>query len=71
MTVYDALDNTTSWLEQNPAATKAEIESKRKEVHTLCNPIVLKYHESSNCQNHTDCSNGLSHGSGPQMEPVD
>jgi len=71
MTVYDALDNATSWLEQNPTATKAEIESKRKEVHTLCNPIVLKYHESSNCQNHTDCSDGSGHGSGPKVEPVD
>merc|ERR1712048_1519746 len=73
MTVYDSLDSANHWIEQNPTASKAEIESKRKEMTSICNPIVLKYHEGSSCHSHqsNDCKDAEGHGSGPKVEPVD
>merc|ERR1712014_130677 len=72
-TVYDVLDKTTHWLEQNPNASKDEIESQRKEMTTVCTPIVLKYRQgASDSQHHqNDYKNDDGHGSGPKVEPVD
>merc|ERR1712048_935498 len=72
-TVYDVLDKTTHWLEQNPNASKDEIESQRKEMTTVCTPIVLKYRQgaSDSQHHHNDYKDEDGHGSGPKVEPVD
>jgi len=43
-TVEDAL----VWLEDNPAADKADYDSKQKEVESVANPILKKAYESAN-----------------------
>merc|ERR1739841_327152 len=41
-----AIDDALVWLEDNPAAEKAECDEKQKEVERLANPILKKAYES-------------------------
>ena len=42
-----AIDEALVWLEDNPAAEKAECDEKQKEVERLANPILKKAYESA------------------------
>ena len=42
-----SIDDALVWLEDNPAAEKAECDDKQKEVERLANPILKKAYESA------------------------
>ena len=43
-----SIDDALVWLEDNPAAEKAECDEKQKEVEQVANPILKKAYESAN-----------------------
>lgn len=43
-----AIEDALVWLEDNPAAEKAECDKKQKEVEGLANPILKRAYESAN-----------------------
>jgi len=43
-----AVEDALVWLEDNPAADKADYDSKQKEVESVANPILKKAYESAN-----------------------
>eukprot|EP00551_Chaetoceros_affinis_P011038 CAMPEP_0203663032 /NCGR_PEP_ID=MMETSP0090-20130426/785_1 /ASSEMBLY_ACC=CAM_ASM_001088 /TAXON_ID=426623 /ORGANISM="Chaetoceros affinis, Strain CCMP159" /LENGTH=747 /DNA_ID=CAMNT_0050525895 /DNA_START=86 /DNA_END=2329 /DNA_ORIENTATION=- len=44
----NAVEDALVWLEDNPAADKADYDSKQKEVESVANPILKKAYESAN-----------------------
>lgn len=43
-----AVEDALTWLEDNPAADKDELDAKQKEVEQLANPILKRAYESAN-----------------------
>jgi len=45
--IQKAVDDATSWLDQNQLADVEEFEHKQKELEGICNPIITKMYQQS------------------------
>uniref|UniRef100_A0A1I7SZ63 Uncharacterized protein n=1 Tax=Caenorhabditis tropicalis TaxID=1561998 RepID=A0A1I7SZ63_9PELO len=71
--------HTLRWLDSNTLAEKDEIESKDKELKSICQSILTKMHQSEQQQQQSSgCGNARSSGfnsnnypQGPTVEEVD
>ncbi|EFO86813.1 hypothetical protein CRE_04666 [Caenorhabditis remanei] len=75
--VTEAVEETLRWLDSNSLAEKDEIESKDKELKSICQSVLSKMHQSAN-QQPSGCGNPGSAGfnssnypQGPTVEEVD
>ncbi len=70
------VDQTIKWLETNSSAKIAELEEKKKELESICNPIMMKFYQSggsgggSMSDEDANTSNSNSN-SGPSVQDVD
>uniref|UniRef100_A0A1I7TEY6 Heat shock protein 70 n=1 Tax=Caenorhabditis tropicalis TaxID=1561998 RepID=A0A1I7TEY6_9PELO len=75
----EAVEDTLRWLDSNTLAEKDEIESKDKELKSICQSILTKMHQSEQQQQQSSgCGNARSSGfnsnnypQGPTVEEVD
>jgi heat shock protein 1/8 len=58
------------WLETNGSASKEEFESKKKELESICNPVMMKFYAQSGMPMDEDPSENAT-GRGPEVEEVD
>lgn len=75
--VEKAVEETMSWLDANNLAELGELEHKKHQLESLCNPIISKMYKQSAAQNPTEgasCASqtgpGFANG-GPTIEEVD
>ena len=68
--VKKACEEAISWLDNNPNASKSEIERKQKEVESKCAPIVSKIYQQGSSPNDAKESPSTS-TSQPKFEDVD
>jgi len=45
--VQTKVDETIKWLDGNPSAEKDEFEEKKKELESVCNPIMMKFYQGA------------------------
>ncbi|RYG95729.1 hypothetical protein EON65_55520 [archaeon] len=75
--ITSVVSETLSWVETNCAASKEELEVKRKEVEAIANPIISQAYKSSSSPSPPSDANTSSEGSdrsdgqGPNVEEVD
>ncbi|RMX46343.1 hypothetical protein pdam_00000609 [Pocillopora damicornis] len=46
-TIVDKCNETISWLESNPDASKDEYDKRQKELESICNPVITKLYQGS------------------------
>ena len=75
-TLSKCVDDALVWLEDNPAADKADYDEKQKEVEQVANPIIKRAYESKAGQGSTpgdddDFMGDDIDGAGPSVEEMD
>jgi len=83
--VVAKVDEVIKWLDGNLSAEKEEFEEKKKELESVCNPVMMKFYQAGGMPGaggpggmdtgddapYTGGGGGGSGGSGPQVEEVD
>jgi len=77
-TITSKVDETLAWLDANQNSSKQEFEDKKKEVESVCNPIMTKMYGAAGAppggpdmQNPGGFQAGQEASSGPTIEEVD
>merc|ERR1712054_397831 len=69
-TIEKAVAETTAWLDTHEGASTAEIETQKKELENVCNPIMMKLYGQSGSGTPTD-EPSADGGAGPTIDEVD
>jgi len=69
-TIEKAVAETTAWLDTHEGASTAEIETKKKELENVCNPIMMKLYGQSGSGTPSD-EPSADGGAGPTIDEVD
>ncbi|KAJ6834776.1 putative heat shock cognate 70 kDa protein 2 [Iris pallida] len=73
--IEDAIDEVIQWLDNNQLAEADEFDDKRKEVESLCNPIIAKMYQGAGADidggMDEDDPSARSSGAGPKIKEVD
>eukprot|EP00696_Hemimastix_kukwesjijk_P009682 gnl/Hemi2/22228_TR7396_c0_g3_i1.p1 gnl/Hemi2/22228_TR7396_c0_g3~~gnl/Hemi2/22228_TR7396_c0_g3_i1.p1 ORF type:complete len:680 (+),score=373.69 gnl/Hemi2/22228_TR7396_c0_g3_i1:97-2040(+) len=77
-TLESAINDTISWIEQNPSADKAVYDTKLKELEDKCNPIIARLYQQAGGEGGMPGgmggmpgAGGAGAGAGPKIEEVD
>merc|ERR1719160_1702262 len=68
--IEKAVAETTAWLDAHEGASTAEIETKKKELENVCNPIMMKLYGQSGSGIPSD-EPSADGGAGPTIDEVD
>lgn len=80
-TIEKAINDTISWIEQNPTAEKETYDDKLKELEQVCNPIIARLYQAAGGEGGMPGMGGMpggmpgagaaGAGAGPKIEEVD